>query len=69
MALPASMAAYARELYGFLRELDQQGCNLAVASLPMEEGPWAGDRVRLGRAAGPRNTVCTQGTADAGSRR
>ncbi|MEU1601139.1 Sua5 family C-terminal domain-containing protein [Streptomyces sp. NPDC005708] len=25
-------------LYGFLRELDQQGCDLIVASLPVEEG-------------------------------
>jgi hypothetical protein len=37
VAVPASMAAYARGLYGFLRELDQ-GCDLIIASLPVEEG-------------------------------
>ncbi|OIJ92634.1 L-threonylcarbamoyladenylate synthase [Streptomyces monashensis] len=56
-AVPASMAAYARELYGFLRELDQQGCDLIIASLPTEEGLGLAIANRLRRAAGPRPTV------------
>ncbi|MFD9335016.1 L-threonylcarbamoyladenylate synthase [Streptomyces sp. NPDC060028] len=54
VALPGSMAAYARRLYGFLRELDQQGCDLIVASLPVEEGLGLAIANRLRRAAGPR---------------
>ncbi|MFD3621685.1 L-threonylcarbamoyladenylate synthase [Streptomyces sp. NPDC058676] len=57
VAVPASMAAYARGLYGFLRELDQQGCDLIVASLPVEEGLGLAIANRLRRAAGPRSTV------------
>ncbi|MFD3442264.1 L-threonylcarbamoyladenylate synthase [Streptomyces sp. NPDC058685] len=55
--LPDSMAAYARGLYGFLRELDQQGCDLIIASLPMEKGLGLAIANRLRRAAGPRPTV------------
>ncbi|MGW7438238.1 hypothetical protein [Streptomyces sp. NPDC054849] len=29
---------YAHGLCGFLRELDQQGCDLIIASLPLEDG-------------------------------
>ncbi|MEV8533235.1 L-threonylcarbamoyladenylate synthase [Streptomyces sp. NPDC051211] len=54
VALPGSMAAYARGLYGFLRKLDQQGCDLIVASLPVEEGLGLAIANRLRRAAGPR---------------
>ncbi|WP_053633793.1 MULTISPECIES: L-threonylcarbamoyladenylate synthase [unclassified Streptomyces] len=57
VALPASMTAYAQGLYGFLRELDQQGCDLIVASLPTEEGLGLAIANRLRRAAGPRTTV------------
>lgn len=57
VAVPASMSAYARGLYGFLRELDQQGCDLIVASLPEEEGLGLAIANRLRRAAGPRPTV------------
>ncbi|MEK2479222.1 L-threonylcarbamoyladenylate synthase [Streptomyces noursei] len=57
VAVPGSMAAYARGLYGFLRELDQQGCDLIVASLPAEEGLGLAIANRLRRAAGPRPTV------------
>ncbi|MER7001165.1 L-threonylcarbamoyladenylate synthase [Streptomyces sp. NPDC000410] len=57
VALPASMSGYARGLYGFLRELDQQGCDLIVASLPVEEGLGLAIANRLRRAAGPRPTV------------
>ncbi|MCB5183055.1 L-threonylcarbamoyladenylate synthase [Streptomyces antimicrobicus] len=57
VAVPASMAAYARGLYGFLREFDQRGCDLIVASLPVEEGLGLAIANRLRRAAGPRSTV------------
>ncbi|MGA4837452.1 L-threonylcarbamoyladenylate synthase [Streptomyces sp. G45] len=53
-AVPASTAAYARELYGFLRELDQRGCDLIIASVPAEEGLGLAIANRLRRAAGPR---------------
>ncbi|MGX1676341.1 L-threonylcarbamoyladenylate synthase [Streptomyces sp. NPDC055400] len=55
--VPASPAAYARELYGFLRELDQKGCDLIVASLPQEDGLGLAIANRLRRAAGPRPTA------------
>ncbi|WP_330340239.1 L-threonylcarbamoyladenylate synthase [Streptomyces sp. NBC_00557] len=54
VAVPASMAAYARGLYGYLRELDQQGCDLIIASVPAEEGLGLAIANRLRRAAGPR---------------
>ncbi|MGW5019470.1 L-threonylcarbamoyladenylate synthase [Streptomyces sp. NRRL S-1868] len=54
VALPTSMAAYAHGLYGFLRELDRQGCDLIVASLPADEGLGGAIANRLRRAAGPR---------------
>ncbi|WP_346434175.1 L-threonylcarbamoyladenylate synthase [Nonomuraea composti] len=54
VAVPASMPAYARELYAFLRELDQRGCDLIVASLPPEAGLGLAIANRLRRAAGPR---------------
>ncbi|MGW0994195.1 L-threonylcarbamoyladenylate synthase [Streptomyces sp. NPDC002523] len=55
--VPGSTAAYARGLYGFLRELDQRGCDLIIASLPVEEGLGLAIANRLRRAAGPRPTV------------
>ncbi|MCO6000105.1 L-threonylcarbamoyladenylate synthase [Actinoallomurus rhizosphaericola] len=57
VAVPDSMAAYARGLYGFLRELDQRGCDLIIASLPAEEGLGLAIANRLRRAAGPRPTA------------
>ncbi|MFB6853971.1 L-threonylcarbamoyladenylate synthase [Streptomyces sp. NPDC001939] len=57
VTVPGSLAAYARGLYGFLRELDQQGCDLIFASVPVEEGLGLAIANRLGRAAGPRPTV------------
>jgi L-threonylcarbamoyladenylate synthase len=56
VTVPASLAGYARELYGFLRELDQRGCDLIIASLPPEEGLGLAIANRLRRAAGPRQT-------------
>jgi L-threonylcarbamoyladenylate synthase len=52
--VPESAAVYARELYGYLRELDQKGCDLIVASLPAEAGLGLAIANRLRRAAGPR---------------
>ncbi|MFI2765029.1 L-threonylcarbamoyladenylate synthase [Streptomyces echinatus] len=57
VALPGSLDAYAHRLYGFLRELDQQGCDLIVASLPVEEGLGLAIANRLRRAAGPRTSA------------
>lgn len=57
LTVPASMSAYARELYGFLRKFDQLGCDLIIASLPKEEGLGLAIANRLLRAAGPRSTV------------
>ncbi|NUT50226.1 MAG: threonylcarbamoyl-AMP synthase [Saccharothrix sp.] len=57
VAVPRSTAAYARGLYGFLRELDQLGCDLVVASLPAEDGLGLAIANRLRRAAGPRSTT------------
>ncbi|MCE6998339.1 threonylcarbamoyl-AMP synthase [Saccharothrix sp. S26] len=54
VAVPSSMAAYARGLYGFLREFDRQGCDLIVASLPVEQELGLAIANRLRRAAGPR---------------
>jgi L-threonylcarbamoyladenylate synthase len=59
VAVPTSMAAYARGLYGFLRELDQRGCDLIIASLPVEKGLGLAIANRLRRAAGPRPTEVT----------
>ncbi|MFB6477370.1 L-threonylcarbamoyladenylate synthase [Streptomyces virginiae] len=54
VAVPASFAAYARELYGYLRAFDERGCDLIIASLPVEEGLGVAIANRLRRAAGPR---------------
>ena len=56
VAVPASPADYARELYGFLRELDERGCEVIIASLPAEDGLGLAIANRLRRAAGPRST-------------
>jgi L-threonylcarbamoyladenylate synthase len=56
VAVPSSMAAYARGLYGFLRELDRHECDLIIASVPEEQGLGLAIANRLRRAAGPRPT-------------
>ncbi|MFJ5546300.1 L-threonylcarbamoyladenylate synthase [Streptomyces sp. NPDC093225] len=55
--LPGAMEAYAQGLYGYLRELDRQGCDVIVASLPVEEGLGLAIANRLRRAAGPRDVA------------
>ncbi|MEC3992739.1 L-threonylcarbamoyladenylate synthase [Actinacidiphila sp. DG2A-62] len=52
--VPASMGAFARGLYEYLREFDRQGCDLVVASLPARDGLGLAIVDRLRRAAGPR---------------
>jgi len=52
--VPDSPTAYARALYRFLREFDERGCDLVVASLPAEGGMGLAIANRLRRAAGPR---------------
>ncbi|MEY9931253.1 L-threonylcarbamoyladenylate synthase [Catenulispora sp. GP43] len=52
--VPASTAEYAHRLYGLLREFDQRGCDVVIASLPPEEGLGTAIANRLRRAAGPR---------------
>lgn len=54
VTVPPTLSAYAQGLYGFLRQLDQQGCDLIIASLPTEEGLGLAIADRLRRAAGPR---------------
>ncbi|MCF2530964.1 L-threonylcarbamoyladenylate synthase [Yinghuangia soli] len=54
--VPGSMADYARGLYGFLRGLDERGCDLIVASLPPEADLGTAIANRLRRAAGPRQS-------------
>ncbi|MFF8599914.1 L-threonylcarbamoyladenylate synthase [Streptomyces sp. NPDC015232] len=54
LTVPAGMVEYARGLYGFLRELDERGCDVIVASVPGEEGLGLAIANRLRRAAGPR---------------
>ncbi|MGH8752127.1 MAG: L-threonylcarbamoyladenylate synthase [Burkholderiales bacterium] len=48
---PAQAAAYARELYTRLRELDQSGCDVIVAEAPPAGEEWAAVRDRLTKAA------------------
>jgi L-threonylcarbamoyladenylate synthase len=53
--VPAALADYGRSLYRFLRELDERGCDLIIASAPAQEGLGAAIANRLLRAAGPRD--------------
>lgn len=53
--VPDSLDAYARGLFRYLRELDEQGCDLIIASLPEEQGLGLAIANRLRRAAGPRS--------------
>lgn len=55
--VPESLAAYAHDLYGYLREFDRQHCDVVIASLPATEGLGAAIANRLGRAGGPRPTA------------
>ena len=52
--VPDTMSAYAHQLYAFLREFDQRGCDQIIASTPTEEGLGLAISNRLRRAAGLR---------------
>ncbi|HEY3559053.1 MAG TPA: L-threonylcarbamoyladenylate synthase [Kribbella sp.] len=54
IGVPESMDDYARALFGYLRDLDAQGCDLIIASLPPDQGLGRAIANRLNRAAGPR---------------
>jgi L-threonylcarbamoyladenylate synthase len=54
IVVPAAVEEYASALYRFLREFDQQGCEVILASLPDAHGLGAALCDRLRRAAGPR---------------
>ncbi len=51
-SLPADPAAYAREIYACLRELDERGLDLILLEVPPDTAPWEAVRDRLRRAAG-----------------
>jgi L-threonylcarbamoyladenylate synthase len=51
---PESPADLAHELYSLLRRVDELGCDVALISLPAEEGLGAAIADRLRKAAGPR---------------
>ncbi|GAA1567131.1 L-threonylcarbamoyladenylate synthase [Kribbella karoonensis] len=53
--LPDSLPDYARGLFSYLRDLDHQGCDLILATLPDETGLGLAIANRLRRAAGPRD--------------
>lgn len=53
----ADAAAYAHELYGWLRAADDRGLDVLVAVLPAEEGLGRAVRDRLLKAAAPRPTA------------
>jgi L-threonylcarbamoyladenylate synthase len=56
LPIPASDADWARELYARLRQIDELGCEVALATLPAEAGLGAAIADRLRRAAGPRES-------------
>jgi len=53
--IPAEQAAWARSLYASLRRVDELGCEVALTTLPKEEGLGTAIADRLRRAAGPRD--------------
>lgn len=54
LPLPPDPAAQAQALYAALRQVDELGCDVAVASLPATGGLGAAIADRLRKAAGPR---------------
>lgn len=56
VSLPTDDAACARMLYVALRQIDELGCDVALASLPPEVGLGVAIADRLRRAAGPRES-------------
>jgi len=54
IALPNDDAELAHVLYAALRRVDELGCHVALATLPIEQGIGAAVADRLKKAAGPR---------------
>ena len=52
--LPAADSDLARVLYAVLRQVDELGCDVALATLPAETGLGTAIADRLRKAAGPR---------------
>jgi L-threonylcarbamoyladenylate synthase len=52
---PPDPADLARSLYTLLRRIDELGCDVALMTLPQEEGLGIAIADRLRRAAGPRD--------------
>ena len=69
LLVPESMAEYARKLYELLREFDRRGCDVIVASSPLQEGLGLAIADRLRRAAGPRVPVHIDPTREGSPRR
>ena len=55
LPLPADEAEMARTLYATLRQADELGCDVVLASLPEAHGLGAAIADRLRKAAGPRD--------------
>jgi L-threonylcarbamoyladenylate synthase len=55
LPMPESDQNLAQELYALLRQADELGCDVILATLPAEEGIGAAIADRLRRAAGPRD--------------
>lgn len=58
LPLPESAKELAHSLYAVLRRVDELGCDVALVTLPAEEGLGAAIVDRLRRAAGPRDNIC-----------
>ena len=56
LPIPSDETAWARNLYAQLRQVDELGCDVALATLPTSAGLGAAIADRLRRAAGPRDT-------------
>jgi L-threonylcarbamoyladenylate synthase len=54
LAVPTDISEFAHELYSLLRQVDDLGCDVALVTLPHEQGLGAAIGDRLRRAAGPR---------------
>lgn len=56
LTLPQKLEDLAHNLYEMLRSVDQKGCDVALVTLPPEEGLGVAIGDRLRRAAGPRSS-------------
>jgi L-threonylcarbamoyladenylate synthase len=54
IAIPDDELSLAQRLYAALREVDERGCDVGLATLPVERGIGAAIADRLRKAAGPR---------------